>query len=114
MTYVHADGSKNLFSFWFVLPGQRSGSSDWYDDFMKFLKENLGVVECAAHPSLFKSESAESRFAMQLHVDDMLGFAKRKFVHGVFILTLKKKYKVTAHVIENIGDSITFLKESTH
>ena len=41
VTYVHADGSKNLFSLGFVLPGQRSGSSDWYDDFMKFLKENL-------------------------------------------------------------------------
>ena len=40
----------------------------------------------------------------------MLGFAKWKYVHEVFIPTLKTKYKVTAHVIENIGDSITFLK----
>ena len=110
VTYVHADGSKEIFSLGFVLPGQRSGSSDWYDDFMKFLKGNLGVVECAAHPSLVKSTDTESRFAMQLHVDDMLGFAKRKYVHEVFIPTLKTKYKVTAHVIENIGDSITFLK----
>lgn len=40
----------------------------------------------------------------------MLGLAKWKYVHEVFIPTLKTKYKVTAHVIENIGDSITFLK----
>ncbi|CAE7382798.1 unnamed protein product [Symbiodinium sp. CCMP2592] len=101
VTYVHPDGSKEIFSLGFVLPGPRSGSSDWYDDFMKFLKGNLGVVECAAHPSLVKSTDPESRFAM---------VCKRKFVHGVFIPTLKKKYKVTAHVIENIGDSIDFLK----
>ncbi|CAE7427405.1 unnamed protein product, partial [Symbiodinium microadriaticum] len=81
VTYVHPDGSKELFYLGFVLPGQRSGSSDWYDDFTKFLSANLNIIECPAHPSLVKTADPTSRFAMQLHVDDMLGFAKRKFVH---------------------------------
>ena len=110
VTYVHPDGSKELFYLGFVLPGQRSGSSDWYDDFMKFLGTNLDIVECPAHPSLVKTADQSSRFAMQLHVDDMLGFAKRKFVHETFLPTLKKKYKVTAQLIENVGDFVTFLK----
>ncbi|CAE7671665.1 ABHD17A [Symbiodinium necroappetens] len=110
VTYVHPDGSKELFYLGFVLPGQRSGSSDWYDDFTKFLSTNLDIVECPAHPSLVKTADQTSRFAMQLHVDDMLGFAKRKFVHETFLPTLKKKYKVTAQLIENVGDFVTFLK----
>ena len=110
VTYVHSDGSKELFYLGFVLPGQRSGSSDWYDDFTKFLSANLDIVECPAHPSLVKTADPSSRFAMQLHVDDMLGFAKRKFVHETFLPTLKKKYKVTAQLIENVGDFVTFLK----
>ncbi|CAE7314572.1 unnamed protein product, partial [Symbiodinium sp. KB8] len=110
VTYVHPDGSKELFYLGFVLPGQRSGSSDWYDDFTKFLSANLDIVECPAHPSLVKTADPSSRFAMQLHVDDMLGFAKRKFVHETFLPTLKKKYKVTAQLIENVGDFVTFLK----
>ena len=110
VTYVHPDGSKELFYLGFVLPGQRSGSSDWYDDFTKFLGANLDIVECSTHPSLVKTADPTSRFAMQLHVDDMLGFAKRKFVHETFLPTLKKKYKVTAQLIENVGDFVTFLK----
>ena len=110
VTYVHPDGDKELFYLGYVLPGQRSGSSDWYDDFTKYLRTNLDMIECQAHPSLVKCTSTESMFAMQMHVDDMLGFGKRKFVHETFIPTLKRKYKVTVQVIENIGDSITFLK----
>ena len=110
VTYVGVDGVKEIFYLGFVLPGQRSGSSDWYDDFMGFLKTNLNMTECEVHPSLVKSLDDMTRFLMQMHVDDMLGFGTRKYVHQKFLPTLKTKYRVTAQTIEKVGDAISFLK----
>ncbi|CAE7329769.1 RE2, partial [Symbiodinium microadriaticum] len=57
-----------------VLPGQRDRSKAWYEDFSSFLAEELGFEKCTALPSLIRESTTQ--FAMQLHVDDMLGVGR--------------------------------------
>ena len=36
------------------------------------------MVKCEAHPSLLKSVNRDDKFAVQMHVDDMLGLGKKR------------------------------------
>ena len=51
------------------------------------------MVKCEAHPSLLKSVNRDDKFAVQMHVDDMLGLSKKRYLNSVLIPTLKGKYK---------------------
>ena len=110
VTHVGHDGVKDFYELAFVLPGQRSGSADWYDSFTEYLGSKLDVVKCEAHPSLLRSANRDDKFAVQMHVDDMLGLSKKKYLNSVLIPTLKEKYKISLRTVENVGDSLTFLK----
>ena len=91
-----------------VLPGQRDGSKAWYEDFSSFLGEELGFEKCTALPSLIRESTTQ--FAMQLHVDDMLGVGSRRYLLEKLKPTLESRYRVSISILESPGDSISFLK----
>ena len=91
-----------------VLPGQRDGSKEWYLAFSTFLDEALGFKKCDALPSLIREPA--SQFSMQMHVDDLLGAGSKRFLTERLKPTLESKYRVSVHILENPGDTISFLK----
>ncbi|CAE7679056.1 RE2 [Symbiodinium sp. CCMP2592] len=91
-----------------VLPGQRDGSKEWYVAFSTFLDEALGFKKCDALPSLIREPA--SKFSMQMHVDDLLGAGSKRFLEEKLKPTLESKYRVSVHILEKPGDTISFLK----
>ena len=91
-----------------VLPGQRDGSKEWYLAFSAFLDEALGFKKCDALPSLIREPV--SKFSMQMHVDDLLGAGSKRFLIDRLKPTLESKYRVSIHILEEPGDTISFLK----
>ncbi|CAE7655231.1 RE1 [Symbiodinium sp. CCMP2592] len=91
-----------------VLPGQRDGSKEWYLAFSTFLDEALGFKKCDALPSLIREPA--SKFSTQMHVDDLLGAGSKRFLNERLRPTLESKYRVSVHILEKPGDTISFLK----
>ena len=99
----------------YTLPGQRTGSSDWFD----FLKEILveeGMESDVGLPSLFykhPGRNGEGGVLMSTHVDDLEVFGKEKQTNDVVELLKRHKLKIKYEGPVSVGEGkCTFLKRT--
>ena len=99
----------------YTLPGQRTGSRDWFD----FLKEILveeGMESDVGLPSLFykhPERNGEGGVLMSTHVDDLEVFGKEKQTNDVVELLKRHKLKIKYEGPVSVGEGkCTFLKRT--
>ena len=73
-----------------------------------FLAEHLQMQPLPLYPCLLKSP--DSKCLMLLHVDDILVVCGKDYLEDSLLKALSGKYKVSAEVMQFLGDSVTFLK----
>ena len=103
-----ASGETEEYALGKVLPGQRDGSLLWYKSLTNFLAEHLQMQPLPLYPCLLKSP--DSKCLMLLHVDDILVVCGKDYLEDSLLKALSGKYKVSAEVMQFLGDSVTFLK----
>lgn len=108
VTYKRPDGSTEQYALGKVLPGQRDGSLRWYLEITQFFADTLGLRPRAAYPTLLRNEAGTCY--IQLHVDDMMAAVLRGYFHSQLIPALQTRFDVTIELLEEEGQSISFLK----
>ena len=108
VTYKRPDGSTEQYALGKVLPGQRDGNLRWYLEITQFFADTLGLRPRAAYPTLLRNEAGTCY--IQLHVDDMMAAVLRGYFHSQLIPALQTRFDVTIELLEEEGQSISFLK----
>ena len=109
-TVVEVDGK--YYELGFTLPGQRVGSSAWFNKLKGYLEE-YGLKSDEGLPALFyrRQEKGKAGMVVLSHVDDMELYATEKEFQGLieFLRKKKLKIKVEGPLREQEG-SMSFLK----
>ncbi|CAE7286480.1 unnamed protein product [Symbiodinium sp. CCMP2592] len=99
----------------YTLPGQRTGSSDWFEHLREILEKEKMVSDVGL-PSFFYKFSetpGEGGTLMSTHVDDLEVFGKPKENQAVVDLLLKHKLKIKLEGPVKVGEGkCTFLKRT--
>ena len=98
----------------YMLPGQRAGSKGWFNAFTTFLVDKAGAELWRGCEALYRLKPRDGEHdpvpnAGMLHVDDTLASGSRNRLESVLDV-IKSKYKVSAEMMIQEGDEISFLK----
>ena len=98
----------------FTLPGQRTGSSDWFEHLRKILEEEKMTSDIGLPSFFYKLPSgSEGGTLMSTHVDDLEVFGKPEENNAVVSLLLKHKLKIKLEGPVKVGEGkCTFLKRT--
>ena len=94
------------FIFLKCIPGQRNGTTRWFDFYTNFLKEHLQVQSCSVCPAVMRTDGGP----FLVHVDDNQVLCPMNWLQSVFIPILKSRFEISVEVAWRVGDQISFLK----
>ena len=103
------DGKVQHYRLLKMLPGQRDGTSNWFDAFSSFLKKSCDTECFPQCPALMATKDRQAGFL--IHVDDVYGTGLRACLKSI-TATVEKSYKCSIRWLVEPGDCITFLKRT--
>ena len=94
------------FVFQKMVPGQREGSSRWFQHFVTFLSEHFAVSQCPECPAIIKLPEGPG----MIHVDDSILLLPLQWALNVFLPVVRSRFQVTVEMAWKCGDEFSFLK----